>query len=194
MLNLFSTLFLEDFVEDNIRNRQIEEDFKDAIRTYQEESEDFWSEISDDLGELCRDFHEIQNMVEELGNNVHDTLTNHIDSLDSERYLSFLLSESHPPQVSDHIFAYRIGFTHHGLYAGNNLVIHYENGSVHYDSLDNFRKNMEVYVLPEEESPTRYTSGEILIRAESRLGECDYNLIYNNCEHFVRWCRCGIEP
>lgn len=167
---------------------------KDLHRKFQETSQAFWSEINEDLGDLTREWHELQNMLLEFTENICDTLENHKDSLDIQRYMSFLLSEQNPPQVSDHLFSYRIGYTHHGLYVGNNHVIHYENGSVHRDSLENFRRNAEVFILPEEESPLRYSDWEVISRAESRLGEDTYNLIYNNCEHFVRWCRCGREP
>jgi hypothetical protein len=30
-------------------------------------------------------------------------------------------------------------------------------------------------------------------RAESRLGEKKYNLLFNNCEHFATWCKTGIN-
>ena len=29
-------------------------------------------------------------------------------------------------------------------------------------------------------------------RAESRIGERAYNLLWNNCEHFANWCATGI--
>ena len=38
---------------------------------------------------------------------------------------------------------------------------------------------------------TIYTQDEIIRRAESRLGEKDYNLIINNCQNFATWCRLG---
>lgn len=31
----------------------------------------------------------------------------------------------------------------------------------------------------------------VLKRALSRLGERDYHLVFNNCEHFVTWCKTG---
>jgi hypothetical protein len=39
----------------------------------------------------------------------------------------------------------------------------------------------------------KYTKKETLERAKSKLGKGEYNLIYNNCEHFVWWCKTGIE-
>lgn len=38
-----------------------------------------------------------------------------------------------------------------------------------------------------------YTPEETIARAKSRLGETDYNLITNNCEHFALWCKTGIS-
>ena len=33
--------------------------------------------------------------------------------------------------------------------------------------------------------------GVTLRRAMGRLGEADYNLLFNNCEHFATWCKTG---
>jgi Lecithin retinol acyltransferase len=30
-------------------------------------------------------------------------------------------------------------------------------------------------------------------RARSRIGEDDYRLLTNNCEHFCNWCLCGVS-
>lgn len=32
----------------------------------------------------------------------------------------------------------------------------------------------------------------VIRRAESRLNERKYNLAFNNCEHFVAWCKTGV--
>ena len=32
----------------------------------------------------------------------------------------------------------------------------------------------------------------VIERAKSRLGESDYNLVFNNCEHFATWCKTGL--
>ncbi|XP_077994927.1 phospholipase A and acyltransferase 2-like [Glandiceps talaboti] len=34
---------------------------------------------------------------------------------------------------------------------------------------------------------------DIVKRAFSKLGEIEYNVLWNNCEHFASWCRYGIE-
>lgn len=197
LLELLDIFLDEVEVDENVTtysNRQQKEVINDPDREIQQEVEDFWAEISEDLGELSRDWHELKNMAKELTGNVRDTLANHVDSLNPSRYMTFLHSNHEQLQLADHLFTYRLGYTHHGLYVGENQVIHYENGSVHHDSLENFRKTSEVFILPKGESPLRYEADLVVQRAKSRLGENNYHLIYNNCEHFVRWCRCGREP
>lgn len=38
-----------------------------------------------------------------------------------------------------------------------------------------------------------YSPEETVQRARSRLGEAEYNLAANNCEHFAIWCKTGIS-
>lgn len=40
---------------------------------------------------------------------------------------------------------------------------------------------------------TRYTPEETITRAEDQLGSGEYNIVMNNCEHFVFWCKFGIR-
>lgn len=91
----------------------------------------------------------------------------------------------------DHIRVKRTVYYHHGIYCGHNEVIHYfvERGCgiVSRHSLANFSKNKAIEV-------TRYDGfnpNEIVKRAESRLREKKYHLLFNNCEHFAYWCRTG---
>ena len=37
-----------------------------------------------------------------------------------------------------------------------------------------------------------YSPEETISRARSRIGESNYNLVTNNCEHFAIWCKTGI--
>ncbi|NEQ25214.1 MAG: hypothetical protein F6K28_40290, partial [Microcoleus sp. SIO2G3] len=39
--------------------------------------------------------------------------------------------------------------------------------------------------------PVSYIPDIVIARAESRLGETNYNLLTNNCEHFATWCKTG---
>ncbi|MFJ8268688.1 lecithin retinol acyltransferase family protein [Peribacillus asahii] len=80
------------------------------------------------------------------------------------------------------------GYSHHALYLGDNQVIHYQHGEVRVDSVEDFRRGGELRVI---DSVCTYSKEFIISRAYSRIGEKNYNLIFNNCEHFVNWCRSG---
>ncbi len=100
----------------------------------------------------------------------------------------------------DQIYVYRellnIGgiYEHHGIDCGDDTVIHYRKPSevIERTSLATFSRGNLVYVK-------QYTEGfcfvpEVVVeRAESRLGEQKYNLLFNNCEHFATWCKTGIS-
>ena len=43
------------------------------------------------------------------------------------------------------------------------------------------------------ETITIYSPEETVKRAESQLGEGNYNLVFNNCEHFAVWCKTGVK-
>ncbi|MCR4717718.1 MAG: lecithin retinol acyltransferase family protein, partial [Lachnospiraceae bacterium] len=50
----------------------------------------------------------------------------------------------------------------------------------------------ETYGLERWKADKVYSPEETVKRAMSRLGEAEYNLVFNNCEHFVMWCKTGI--
>ena len=114
---------------------------------------------------------------------VHDEFMDWFNSYDVDGALS----------PGDHVVVNRGYYTHHGIYIGNNKLIHYSgepgtSGTVCEVSLKTFAKNNEFWVAPHAQS---FTPSEIIQRAKSRLGENDYNLIFNNCEHFCHWCCTG---
>jgi len=82
-------------------------------------------------------------------------------------------------------------FHHHGIDLGDGSVAHYLEGrEILRSPLDAFSRGQPLSVVsyPEGEcSPARV----ILRRAMSRLGEQNYNLLFNNCEHFAHWCKTG---
>jgi hypothetical protein len=41
--------------------------------------------------------------------------------------------------------------------------------------------------------PQSFIADVVVDRAMSRLGERQYNLLFNNCEHFASWCKIGIS-
>ncbi|GHU54323.1 hypothetical protein FACS189442_0390 [Spirochaetia bacterium] len=38
-----------------------------------------------------------------------------------------------------------------------------------------------------------YSAEETVERARSKIGESEYNLVINNCEHFAVWCKTGLS-
>ena len=107
----------------------------------------------------------------------------------------------------DHLFFYRAGsaYSHHGICCGDGTVIHYESTL--------WMKLVAPYDRPDQPVPTikrvplaefsrgaavymrRYRTCDdperVIARATSRLGEADYDLFENNCEHFAVWCKTG---
>jgi hypothetical protein len=61
-------------------------------------------------------------------------------------------------------------------------------GVISRTSIDSFGSGNKVFVRQYH----IYDSSDIVIqRAESRLNEDKYDLIFNNCEHFATWCKTG---
>ena len=80
-------------------------------------------------------------------------------------------------------------FNHHGIDLGDGTVAHYLEGrEILRSPLEEFSQGQPVRVIDHAEaSPV----GVTLRRAMGRLGEADYNLLFNNCEHFANWCKTG---
>ena len=80
-------------------------------------------------------------------------------------------------------------FNHHGIDLGDGTVAHYLEGrEILRSSLEEFSQEQPLRVISyAEASPV----GVTLRRAMGRLGEQDYNLLFNNCEHFATWCKTG---
>lgn len=79
------------------------------------------------------------------------------------------------------------------MYIGDGKVIHYLRSSIEIDSLETFADGAKIQRKEISESPLEYSREEAIRRGKSRYGEDIYNLIINNCENFVRWCRAGGE-
>ncbi|MEO1672059.1 MAG: lecithin retinol acyltransferase family protein [Cyanobacteria bacterium J06631_2] len=85
-------------------------------------------------------------------------------------------------------------YKHYGIDVGDGTVIHYRKPSevIEQTSYATFSKGNPTYVA-EYSKGFGYIPDVVVARAKSRLGEKDYNLLSNNCEHFACWCKTGIS-
>ena len=97
----------------------------------------------------------------------------------------------------DHIRAGRPGAAHHdGIYLGNGQVIHLcglpgggkASAHVRIDTLEVFAVGRPVTIRP---YAGNHDAEAVIARAMPRLGDGNYHLIFNNCQHFARWCATG---
>jgi hypothetical protein len=84
------------------------------------------------------------------------------------------------------------------VYVGDGRVVHYSGlsgswqcGPVEEVSVARFSAGREVRIIAHPTSA--FSPEEITRRARSRLGENDYRLLTNNCEHFCNWCSTGVS-
>ena len=82
-------------------------------------------------------------------------------------------------------------FNHHGIDLGDGTVAHYLEGrEILRSPKEDFSRGLAITIVeyPDEScSPL----GVTVRRAMGRLGEQNYNLLFNNCEHFAHWCKTG---
>jgi hypothetical protein len=124
-----------------------------------------------------------------------------------------------PVMPGDIIGIARMGYEHYGIYCENNHVIHFTSESSDVSARNNvitetgmsafMRGQLQFFVLDierliedkqifsnlfsvEGKRYEIYDSQNTIRRARSMLGKTDYDLLYNNCEHFVMWCKAGI--
>ena len=80
-------------------------------------------------------------------------------------------------------------FNHHGIDLGDGTVAHYLEGrEILRSPVSEFSQGEVVSVLDHADASP---AGVTLRRAMSRLGEQNYNMLFNNCEHFATWCKTG---
>jgi len=125
-------------------------------------------------------------------------------------------SKSRVIKHGDVIGTSRIIYDHYGVYTKDGQVIHYtmaEEGwklEIRKTGIDAFLHGSTTFFIldfdyekPLKSAPVKYrdvlrkmkvfSPEETVKRAESRIGEKEYNLISNNCEHFAIWCKTGIS-
>ena len=108
-------------------------------------------------------------------------------------------------QRADHIMWDRYeGYGHHAIIEhvlqdiNKIVVIHYNGpspsshkikGEIIAEKLDPFAKGLGRMFVVEYANPL--PPDEVIKNASSRLGEVEYSLVSNNCEHFATWCKTG---
>ncbi|MGF1518397.1 MAG: lecithin retinol acyltransferase family protein [Nodosilinea sp.] len=83
-------------------------------------------------------------------------------------------------------------YQHHGIDCGDRTVIHYSKANAEAEIS---RTSYEAFAWSRAVYPVRqsliYSPDVVIERATSRLGERQYDLLLNNCEHFATWCTTG---
>jgi hypothetical protein len=95
-------------------------------------------------------------------------------------------------EPGSHLVTARAGYTHHGIYVGDGMVVQYgglargvRGGSVEEIPLHEFAGRRRFWVKSGQKP--RFDGPEIVRRARSRVGEDRYDLLTNNCEHVCEW-------
>ncbi len=114
---------------------------------------------------------------------------------------SYKLEYNELPMLGDHIWIRRGGYSHHGLYLGHDRdgephVAHYagwvegfKGGPLEMTDLASFAQNKTLHVRPYPERS--YSREETVHRVLNRIGEEDYDVHTNNCEHLCHWAIMG---
>lgn len=95
----------------------------------------------------------------------------------------------------DQVYTFReiigVPYEHHGIDCGDGSIIHYSKlgeANIARTSRERFAQGQAIYTKPQ---PTAFIATDVVARATSRLGEREYDLFFNNCEHFANWCKTG---
>jgi len=153
----------------------------------------------------CKDIEVEENIVtktfDKIGN-VHDTIENArkgLNPVEMGKNLLFKSVSKLDIKLADSLYIQALGYTHHAIYVGDGSVIHYAGEfteqalEVQLASLDEFTNGKQIFRRTEEECPLYHSPEEAINRAYVRLGEIEYNLMFNNCDSFVHWCRNGCK-
>jgi len=81
-------------------------------------------------------------------------------------------------------------FTHHGIDIGDGTVVGFSKAmaKVSRISFTEFCDGRDVWVREYAQSESALV---VVLRALQRVGETNYHLLANNCEHFATWCKTG---
>ena len=165
------------------------------LKTIRSKIRELESDIFSDIpliGDVVDLRHEIEEAIEEHVYPIVTTALNLLDSSSPEVSLfRAFFPELKELYAGDHVYVQRPGFTHHGILTNDGTVIEYDESEVIEIPLSDFARNVQPRKRSGLDSPSEFSSDQIVDRAKSRLDECNYDALFNNCEHFARWCRCG---
>ncbi|MEO1123011.1 MAG: lecithin retinol acyltransferase family protein [Cyanobacteria bacterium J06639_16] len=82
-------------------------------------------------------------------------------------------------------------YEHHGIDCGDGSVIHYRKVGEAEISRTSRAAFAQGQGIRKQFQPLSLITNDVIARAESRLGERQYDLFVNNCEHFATWCKIG---
>ena len=107
------------------------------------------------------------------------------------------------PEPGDIIFVNRGLYRHYGVYVGNNRVVHFaakkenetnaKDAHIQETDLSYFIRGDVLEIEPERHGQSIFFAVVTVARAKSLVGQGkgEYNLVFNNCEHFAYWCKYG---
>lgn len=101
-------------------------------------------------------------------------------------------------EIGSHLVTSRTGYTHHGIYIGYDRVIHYSGlsnglsaGPIKTTTLELFVNGQDLRIR--KYNNPKYIGQSVVERAYTRIGEDEYDLQTNNCEHFCTWAVTGYS-
>ena len=112
--------------------------------------------------------------------------------------------ENEEPRMGDIVCANRGAYRHFGIYVGENQVVHFsadsgreldpETAIVRQTSLEEFLEGAPLE-LQKPLNRKCFSIKSTVRRAKSQVGKMkgQYNIAWNNCEHFAMWCKYGIK-
>jgi hypothetical protein len=99
--------------------------------------------------------------------------------------------------AGSHLVSPRAFYVHHGIYLGDGKVAHYSGlsgslrpGPIEVTGLQQFANGRSIWIYQDQPA---FSNDEIVARACSRMGESQYKILSNNCEHFCNWCINGTS-
>lgn len=165
------------FQEMHDANKELVHGVRNDLNQFKTEMKDLTKEYYPAIGEA----------VEKV-DRVTQTVQNFVDANNPVKILARECRKEQEPKLADHLVVQRIGYLHHGIYVSNGRVVHFSDGYVKEDTLDDFKGASTLNI---KDTPITHSEETTVWRAYSKLGQSSYNVFSNNCEHFVNWCRHG---